>query len=340
MHTIGTRRASRRNGRGIRRAGLALVAWSLALVAGCVDVREPPLRIGINPWPGYAFAFLARDLGYFEQAGLEVRLLEFSSLSDVRRAFERGQLDGYFGTPVETLLAHARAPHLPRITAVVDISHGGDVILARPGFGRVADLRGRRIALEPDSVNVYVLAAALESAGLRLAEVTLVPSPQQDLDKLFAAGAIDAAVTYAPFRQQLEAHFELRPVFDSSELPQGIPDVLMFSPRTPPRRVAAFTQAYWRAVDFHARDPERTHLRMARALGIPRAELGAHLAHDVRIYQAADQPALLSDPHFLPRVLARSAETLLAIGEITRRYTAGEIRALIGTPPALADAAR
>lgn len=310
----------------------------LLLCAGCGSAPEPPLRVGINPWPGYAFAFLARDLGYFAQAGLAVRLVEFSSLPDARRAFERGQLDGFFGTPVEALLADARSPHLPRIAAVVDTSTGGDVILARPGISQVSDLRGRRVGLEPDSVNVDVLGVALARAGVRLDEITLVPGPQQGLAALLATDAVDAVVTYSPIRQQLDARFALIPIFDTRALPRTVPDLLMFNPRTPPARVAAFTRAYWQAVAYHAREPADAHARMAGALGVTPREIAAQLAGEIRILAATDQPALLSDPDFLPPILARCAAMLQAIGEIARRYTPAELRALVGPPPAFAAA--
>ena len=81
--------------------GLALLALSLG---SCSTERAhpTPLRIGINAWPGYEFLYLAQEKGFFREAGVEVQLIEFNSLSDVRRSFERNQIDGFAGTMVES----------------------------------------------------------------------------------------------------------------------------------------------------------------------------------------------------------------------------------------------
>ena len=72
---------------------LLCAAW----LAGC-GRHEGPIRIGINAWPGNEFLFLAQEKGFFAAQGVDVRLIEYSSLGDVRRAFDRGQIDGMTGT--------------------------------------------------------------------------------------------------------------------------------------------------------------------------------------------------------------------------------------------------
>jgi len=48
----------------------------LAAAAGCGGEKaKPPLKIGINAWPGFFHAFLARDKGYFKKNGVKVELV-------------------------------------------------------------------------------------------------------------------------------------------------------------------------------------------------------------------------------------------------------------------------
>ena len=67
----------------------------ILLLSACRETPNPPLRIAINPWPGYEFLYLAERLKLFEAEGVEVRILQFSSLNDSRRAFELGKADGF-----------------------------------------------------------------------------------------------------------------------------------------------------------------------------------------------------------------------------------------------------
>jgi NitT/TauT family transport system substrate-binding protein len=102
----------------------------------------PPLRIGINAWPGYEFLYLAQEKGFFRDAGIDVRLVEFNSLSDARRAYEREQIDGLGTAIIEVLQAREVPDRHLQIVSVVDYSDGADVVLAKPAITDQATLRG------------------------------------------------------------------------------------------------------------------------------------------------------------------------------------------------------
>ena len=69
----------------------ALLAITL-FSSGCRK-ELPVIRVGMNLWPGYEFLYLAKEKGYFLEEGINLQLYDFVSLSDSRRAFERGQID-------------------------------------------------------------------------------------------------------------------------------------------------------------------------------------------------------------------------------------------------------
>ncbi len=315
-----------------RKSGLCSLLCVLAGLMSCSAPPDPPLRIGINPRPGYSFAYLARDLNYFADEGLAVKLLEFGSLTDQRRAFERGQLDGFFGTPIEVLLARTRSHRPPRIVLVSDFSQGGDVIFAAPEIRDVAALKGKRIGLEPDSVNLYVLSMALAASGLTIQDVTLVPSPENELNARLAERTIDAAVTYPPYSFELLSKQTVHAVFDSKSLADGIPDFLVIDAALvaqTPARLAAFKRAYWRAVDYAAQHPAQAHALLAPYLGVEAAEIARQLSSDIRLLGASDQMALLGGLETLPRILRAAADTLRAAGEPGPPLTTGDLNSLI-----------
>src|SRR5947199_7424699 len=131
-----------------------------AWLAGC-GRYEMPLRIGINPRPGNEFLFLAQEKGFFAAQGVDVRLIEYSSLGDVRRAFDRGQLDGMTGTVVELLQSREGTRRAPRAFMATGVSNGADVIVARGEIASVAALAGKRVAAEGEAPGLFMLARAL-----------------------------------------------------------------------------------------------------------------------------------------------------------------------------------
>ena len=68
--------------------------------------KRNTIAIGITQWPGFEYLFIAQKQGFFKQAGLNIELVELDSLAEVRRAFERGKVDGMAATLVEVLEAY------------------------------------------------------------------------------------------------------------------------------------------------------------------------------------------------------------------------------------------
>lgn len=281
--------------------------WPLAAVAllltGAITTSmqyaalraHPPLRIAMNPWPGYEFATLAAHLGFFEEEGVQVRLVELSSLSDCRRAVERHQVDGMFSTLVEVLLSQQQSGLPSDITLVADASEGADVIVARDDLPDLASLKGRRIAVEDASLNEVVLHRALQSAGLALTDVTIVHMAALEMPRAFAEGRIDAAVSYPPMSLTLlkqGAHT----VFCTRQMPGVILDVLAFHRHTAQTRadeVAAFGRAFFRAMDYARQNPDKAYAIMAAREGITAEEFKEVLSNGIRLVTAAEQTEYL-----------------------------------------------
>src|SRR6185436_415042 len=140
-------------------AGAAL----LAVVSGCTREPETALRIGTNVWIGSEPLYLARELGYLDPA--TVQLVEYPSASEVLRAYRNQAIDGMvisldelFGVAVDGLQ--------PRIVLVVDVSHGADVVVGRPGMKSMKDLKGKRVAVESGALGAFVLSRALALTGM------------------------------------------------------------------------------------------------------------------------------------------------------------------------------
>jgi NitT/TauT family transport system substrate-binding protein len=185
------------------RLSLLVAMTALLLTSACAPPQAPALRVGINPWPGYEFLYLAQEKGFYRDQGFDLRLIEFNSLSDARRAFERGQIDAIAATVIEVLQVRDNSARSPQIVQVVDYSNGADVILARSGISNEAGLRGARIGLELASLGVFVLSRGLEQNALSLTDVKLVSMDQLSMENAYQNGELDAIVTYPPTSTKL-----------------------------------------------------------------------------------------------------------------------------------------
>jgi len=296
---------------------LATGALLLAL-SGCLQTPEAPIRIGLNPWPGYDFLYLAAEKGWIAEAGGHVEIVEFTSLGDSRRAFERGQLDAFGGTTVELMLARQHSSREPRAFYVTNWSQGADQILAKPPIDSVSELRGKRVGVEPASLNLLVLATALDRSGMAYDAVQRVSVPQADLPDAMAADRIDAAVAYPPTSRTLKERFGLHAVFDTAAAPQTVLDLFIAeadSLRQRPEDFLAVVEAFHRAVHFARTHPREAHRIMGRREGLSADEVGEVLA-GIRVLDLPDQAGMWQADGSVIRTLRRTGAILGEAGHL------------------------
>jgi NitT/TauT family transport system substrate-binding protein len=298
---------------------LGFAATAFLILWWIIDAGyKPPIRVAINPWPGYEFATLAQAKGYFAEEGVDVRLIELSSLGDSRRAYERGQVDGFFGTVVEVLLSGDQGDRRPIITMLVDYSDGADVIVARQGIPDIAGLRGKRVAVESGSINVVVLARALAGEGMDSSEVTPVYEPQLDMARSFVEGRIDAAVCYPPTSIEI-VKSGAGVIYSSKAIPGVIADVLAFDSATIKDRsadVAAFQRAFFRAQEFALTHPDEAYALMAAREGITAEEFAEALHEGIRLVGSTEQATYLGPSGSLVEVVRTTRDDLRSLGQL------------------------
>jgi ABC-type nitrate/sulfonate/bicarbonate transport system substrate-binding protein len=82
-----------------------IVSLILFCIPGCsanstkntTSSTKEPIKIGINLCPGYAYAFIAVDKGFFKNNGVEVELVLSKEYSESLNLYENGAADGFFG---------------------------------------------------------------------------------------------------------------------------------------------------------------------------------------------------------------------------------------------------
>lgn len=267
--------------------------WLLAVPA-CTREEAPPLRVGTFLWPGSEPLFLARELGHLDDGS--IRLVEYSSLSEVNRDFRNGRIDAADVT-LDMALQLQQQGFEPRVVLVLDYSHGADALLTRPEVRRLEELRGKRVAVEDFSVSTYLLGRALAKAGLQPSDIDILRIPVDQHERAYASGQVDAVVTFEPFVSKLRAR-GAHTLFDSSQLPGEIVNVLVVREdvlEKGPERVRHLLQGWFQALHHLKEHPEDAVARMSPRLDTSPTQL-ASILQALRHPTLQENRSLLREP--------------------------------------------
>lgn len=255
---------------------LAWLTVALALVS-CGREPEAPLRIGTNVWIGSEPLYLARELGYFDAA--KVRLVEYPSASEVLRAFRNQAIDG-MAISLDELLGLAADGLQPKIILVIDVSHGADAVVGRPGMRSMQDLKGKRVAVESGALGAFVLSRALALNGMRASDVHVVHLESNEHPRAYEKGEIDGAVTFDPFRALLLGAGAAT-LFDSRQIPGEIVDLVAVRASALEKQPAAIRSllgGWFKSLDYLTREPRDAAHRM----GVRQQSSGAQFLESLK----------------------------------------------------------
>ena len=232
-----------------------------------------PLRVGTNLWPGYEPIHLAKELKFWDE-GKEIRTIEYPSAGEVIRAFRNGTLDVAALTLDEVfLLRQAKFP--VKVILILDISNGGDVIIADKKYPSMKQLKGKRIGVEAGALGAFVISRALQLNGMKLSDIHPVPMPVNIHERHFKKGKVDAVVTFEPIRTKL-LDFGAIEVFTSREIPGEIVDVLVAHEaaiKNNEDAIVKLVAGWFQAVDYLDRNPNKAASIISKRLKIPAKEV-------------------------------------------------------------------
>lgn len=279
------------------------------LLASCSEAPPEPLRITSSPWPGYEPLYLARDLGYLNAD--KVNLFELPSSDINMEAFRNHSTDLSTLTLDETFELLHDGTKL-KILAVMDISHGGDAVLAHPSIKNLADIKGKRIAIVNIPLGLYMLSRTLDAAGLDRKDVKVFPMSESKQVDFYQQGKADVVITFEPVKTKL-TNIGAHVIFDSSQIPNEIFDLLLIHEDAYQHRredVCEVVKAWFRALDYLKNEPEDAMVRISKRLGLKPSDIPSMLdgiilpsRDDNKSILGGDQPKLLPPAEKLAKIM-------------------------------------
>ena len=256
-----------------RRAGTAVAAGAalaaVLLASSCR--RSTEITVPIASWPGYEYFHLAHARQLDRAEGLSINPLVYPDPQDIVKAYEQGRIQLAQLTTVEVVDICARLPkRCPVVVLILDESRGGDKLAVRRTVASIEGLRGKRVGVTPTTLGPYVLSRALESRGMTMADVRIVPMPLVDMGQRLASAEIDGAAFFPPFSDAVLADGTAVEVFNSARIPGEIFDILVVDPgffRSDLDTVARLLKVWQQAHDLARRDPT-AEVAMAQREGV------------------------------------------------------------------------
>jgi NitT/TauT family transport system substrate-binding protein len=233
-----------------------------------------------NPWPGLLPYIVAHEKGFFKDEGIDFQIEFTDEYTKMIRDIESGKGDVFSIVYIDALESVQRGNSL-RMGAVTDYSNGADGIVALKDITSIKELKGKKTAVEKGTLGEYLLYAALERNGMSFKDIQVVDMSAQKAAEAFAAGKMDAAVTYEPDLSSAVTKGKGRLLFTSADAPLLIvtcmglrKDFMEKNPDT----VKALLRAYFRAVEYIKVNPKEAYATGGKYFKISPADFEAQIA--------------------------------------------------------------
>ena len=257
-------------------ATLAVTA-ALALPAAAQDRLSLMLDWFVNPDHGPII--LAQELGYFEQAGLEVEIITPSDPNAPPRMVAAGSVDLAISYQPELHLNRHDGLSLRRVGTLISTPLTCLVVLADGPVQTMADLRGRKVGFAVAGVQEVMLNAMLAHSGMAPEDVEQI-NIGWSISPALMAGQVDGVI--GAFRNFELNQLALEGIKGRCFYPEaeGVPsyDELIYianPDRMDAGRIARFLEATERATGYILNNPDQAWQIFAATASELQTELNA-----------------------------------------------------------------
>ena len=161
------------------------------------DLEEVTLNIAYMPnYSSLAEVVSGDHMGYFEEQGIKVNLVEFADGPTIIAAMENGSIDiGYIGSGAHKLCINGQA----KIFCFAHCGNGDAVMaLKSHGIETAADLKGKTVGYASGTSSETILQKTLASAGLTMDDINAMEMDASGIVSAMISGSLDACALWSP----------------------------------------------------------------------------------------------------------------------------------------------
>jgi NitT/TauT family transport system substrate-binding protein len=293
-------------------AAFAVLSSSPSFAAGRTDFKVCwTIYAGWMPWGEAKTQGIVSKWAH--KYGIHVDVVQLNDYVESINQYTAGKFDGCTMTNMDALTIPATGGVDSTALLVTDFSNGNDGVLIKGSGKKVADLKGQPVNLVEFSVSHYLLARALETAGLSERDLKVVNTSDADISAAFATPAVKQAVTWNPMLADLKAKPNVTEVFDSSKIPGEIMDMMVVNTKTlhdNPALGKALTGAWFEMLALMQRNDNASTAAlnsMAKASGTDLAGFKSQLSTTELFYTPKAALAFVNSAN-LPTTMTRVAK--------------------------------
>ncbi|MFW9269155.1 putative urea ABC transporter substrate-binding protein [Pseudomonas sp. NR3] len=164
--------------------------------------------------------------------GITIDVVQLNDYVESINQYTAGQFDGCTMTNMDALTIPAAGGVDSTALIVSDFSNGNDGIVLKGEGKKVDDLKGMDVNLVELSVSHYLLARALDSVGLAEKDLKVVNTSDADISAAFNTDQVKAVTTWNPMLSDIKAQPGVSEVFNSSQVPGEIMDMMVVNTQT------------------------------------------------------------------------------------------------------------
>jgi len=255
------------------------------------------IYVGWMPWGFGADSGIVDK--WAEKYGIDIEVVQINDYIESINLYTAGAFDGVTVTNMDALTIPAAGGVDTTALIVGDFSDGNDGLILK-GTDRLEDVRGRNVHLVELSVSHYLLARALDSVGMTERDIRVVNTSDADIVGAFGSRDVEAVVTWNPQLGEIRRRDDAHVVFDSSQIPGEIMDLLVVNTavlEANPALGKALTGAWYEIMDVMRGDDEAGRAAreaMGEAGGTDLEGYEAQLASTRMFYDASDAVAFVT----------------------------------------------
>jgi len=242
----------------MKRASILSLLSLVIVLMGCTptSIDPPVLRIGLLPILDALPIHAADSLGYFEEEGLEVRIIPVASGAERDQLMQSGQIDAMINELVSVMLFNQQSTRVTAVryarTATADTPLFQILVAPGAAIRTADDLRGIDIGISEGTVIEYATTRMLEAVGFDVADIAMIAVPKiPDRLNLLLGGQLQAATLPEP-AVSVAVQQGARVILDDTLIPELSSSLITFDQtylEANPELVRAFLRAVERAVE-------------------------------------------------------------------------------------------
>ena len=248
--------------------------------SGTIDGEQTEFTIAFCTWAGYAPLFIAQEKGIFEELGINPTITIMEDESQYAPAMVSDGIQ-VLGNVLDRDIIHYASGTPEQYLCTMDMSTGGDGIIASEEIQTVDDLAGKTVALDKSATSYFFFLAVLADSNITEEDITIVEMGNSEAGTAFVSGNVDAAVTWEPWLSTAGDREGGHILVTSEQYPKTIIDCLTvnsnFAEKNP-NTVAALEEAWYQSVEFLNENPEEAYKIMAEGLSLTEEEVQAECA--------------------------------------------------------------